>query len=150
MMKIRVLLKIIIKVKEINIKDIHEAGYNPRTISNTELTKLKNIRIILIVIVILLSTTLIYNLITTPKGNENITTKLNNDTDFLNWFIDFDNLYKKNIPTIDYSLNKDMFTKICLLFFIFCIFAFKMSIFATKSDICVILFCLLFVTVLLL
>ena len=31
-----------LEVKEININDIHEAEYNPRTISNTELTKLKN------------------------------------------------------------------------------------------------------------
>ena len=31
-----------LEVKIINIEDIHEAGYNPRTITNSELTKLKN------------------------------------------------------------------------------------------------------------
>lgn len=31
-----------LNVKTINIKDIHEADYNPRSISSTELTKLKN------------------------------------------------------------------------------------------------------------
>lgn len=42
-----------------------------------------------------------------PK--ENVTTKLNNDTDFLNWFIDFDKLYKKKVTFINYSLKKDAF-----------------------------------------
>ena len=31
-----------LEVKEINVDDIHPADYNPREISHTELTKLKN------------------------------------------------------------------------------------------------------------
>lgn len=45
-------------------------------------------------------------------SNENITTKLNNDTDFLNWFIDFDKLYRKKISFTNYSLKQETFENI--------------------------------------
>lgn len=81
----------------------------------------KKIIILLIIIAILFisiliynlfDSTLFYNLFSKPKGTENITTKLTDDKDFLNWFIDFDKLYQKNIHNINYSLNKEMFEKI--------------------------------------
>lgn len=77
-----------------------------------EKTNIKNIILVLTVIIILLTSTFIYNLYKIPKGNENITTKLNDDSDFLNWFIDFDKMFKQNINNINYSLTSDMFKNI--------------------------------------
>lgn len=44
--------------------------------------------------------------------HENITTKLNTDSDFLEWFIDFDKLYNKIVKSPKYSLTKESFQKI--------------------------------------
>ena len=69
---------------------------------------------ILIIILIIIPTSyiFIYNIKNKPSGKENITTKLNTESDFLNWFIDFDNLYHKKINSPKYSLTKDSFQKI--------------------------------------
>lgn len=74
----------------------------------------KTILIVLIsiIIIILLSYITINNLYKKTTGNENITTKLNTETDFLNWFIDFNNLYNKKVNSPKYSLTKEMFEEI--------------------------------------
>lgn len=68
--------------------------------------------LIILFIIIPISYIFIYNTINKPSGKENITTKLNTDSDFLQWFIDFDNLYNKKINSPKYSLTKDSFQKI--------------------------------------
>ena len=65
--------------------------------------------LILIFIILPFCFIFIYNLLNKPSGKENITTKLTNESDFLNWFIDFDNLYNKKIKSPTYSLNKEPF-----------------------------------------
>lgn len=67
---------------------------------------------ILIITIITLGYILINNLFIKPSGSENITTKLNTESDFLDWFIDFDNLYKKKVKSPKYSLTKESFEKI--------------------------------------
>ena len=67
---------------------------------------------IIIIIIILFSTIIITSKLLKPSGNENITTKLNTETDFLNWFEDFDNLYNRKIKYPKYSLTKEVFEKI--------------------------------------
>lgn len=79
------------------------------------MNKTKKLIIIILIILILLIPIiyiLINNYLAKPTGNENITTKLNEDTDYLYWFIDFDNLYQKNIKSPKYSLNKEIFQEI--------------------------------------
>lgn len=48
------------------------------------------------------------------KDTENLTIALNDDTDFYNWFIQFDELYnkKRELSYPKYSVNKEMFQKI--------------------------------------
>lgn len=77
---------------------------------------MKKYKKIIIIILLILLIPIIYILITNylskPTGNENITTKLFNDTDYLSWFIDFDTLYQEHIKSPKYSLNKDIFESI--------------------------------------
>lgn len=70
--------------------------------------------IILIFLLISLSIIFLYIHKNYIKYNtkENITTKLNTDSDFLEWFINFDDLYKKNVKSPNYSLTKESFQKI--------------------------------------
>lgn len=84
--------------------------------SKKKTIKKRNKTIILIIIIcfiiIPISYIFIYNIINKPRGKENITTKLNADEDFLEWFIDFDKLYNKKVKSPKYSLTKDSFQKI--------------------------------------
>lgn len=68
--------------------------------------------LVFIFIIIPLSYIFIYNIVTKPSGEENVTTKLSIETDFLNWFIDFNKLYNQKIKTPEYSLTKDAFLKV--------------------------------------
>ncbi|MCI6932950.1 MAG: hypothetical protein MR765_07520 [Tenericutes bacterium] len=70
--------------------------------------------IILIFLLISLSIIFLYVHKNYIKYNtkENITTKLNNDADFLEWFIDFDKLYKQNVKSPKYSLTEKSFQEI--------------------------------------
>ena len=70
------------------------------------------ILLVLILIIIPISYIFIYNINNLPSGKENITTKLKSDADFLNWFIDFDNLYYQVVKSPKYSLTKDSFVRI--------------------------------------
>lgn len=84
--------------------------------SKKKTIKKRNRTILLIIIIcfiiIPISYIFIYNIINKPSGKENITTKLNTDEDFLEWFIDFDELYNKKVKSPKYSLTKDSFQKI--------------------------------------
>lgn len=84
--------------------------------SKKKTIKKRNRTILLIVIIcfiiIPISYIFIYNIINKPSGKENITTKLNTDEDFLEWFIDFDELYNKKVKSPKYSLTKESFQKI--------------------------------------
>ena len=70
--------------------------------------------IILIFLLICLSIIFLYIHKNYIKYNtkENLTTKLNNDADFLEWFIDFDKLYKQNVKSPKYSLTEKSFQEI--------------------------------------
>lgn len=72
---------------------------------------LKIISILIIIILILLLTA---GLLKHHQNNrkENITTILKSDEDFLNWFKDFDKLYKNKIKRPKYSLNEKIFEEI--------------------------------------
>lgn len=76
------------------------------------LIKNKKIIIIIAIIILIPITYLIVNNILKKESNENVTTKLKSDSDYLNWFIDFDNLYEKKVKTPKYSLTKESFEKI--------------------------------------
>lgn len=84
--------------------------------SKKKTIKKRNRTILLIVIIcfiiIPISYIFIYNIISKPSGKENVTTKLNTDEDFLEWFIDFNELYNKKVKSPKYSLTKDSFQKI--------------------------------------
>lgn len=67
---------------------------------------------LIIIMIIIICSISIYDLSNKPKGNENITTKLNTDSDFYNWFVEFDNLYQSKIPDINYSLTPSMIEQI--------------------------------------
>lgn len=54
----------------------------------------------------------IVQLINKPTGDENITTVLKSDRDFLEWFIDFETLYNSKVGTPTYSLNENIFKEI--------------------------------------
>ena len=47
-----------------------------------------------------------------PTGKENITTKITTESDFLNWFIDFDKLYNKTVKSPKYKLKKEIFEEV--------------------------------------
>lgn len=47
-----------------------------------------------------------------PSGKENVTTRITTESDFLNWFIDFDKLYNKKRQLPKYKLKKEIFEQI--------------------------------------
>lgn len=104
-----------INLKKKKIDNENKTNNNHSKINSFKLTKKTIIIFILIITIIITSSIILTNNLTHHNNNENITTKLNSDTDFLNWFIDFDKLYNKKIKNIKYSVTSNMFEKVVKL-----------------------------------
>ena len=68
---------------------------------------LKIISILIAIVLIILIVTALLKHNDKKYLNENTTTTLKSDADFLDWFIDFDNLYQKKVKSPKYSLKKE-------------------------------------------
>ena len=71
----------------------------------------KYLKIIIVIVILLIILLIPFGIKEVKKNNleENVTTTLKTDEDFLNWFIDFDKLYNKKVKKPYYTLTKEPF-----------------------------------------